>query len=88
MVQTFGAKLDFPVTQLVSSGVFLNFDNTKRQEVFREDKSFNVGANVDITLTHKLSGSLIVQYRTKESTDSLKNYDEFEKLYCLIMNLC
>jgi hypothetical protein len=77
LVQTFGAKLNFPVRQLVSSGVFVNFSNTKREEVFREDKRFNVGTNVDVTLTHNLSGSFIVQYRTKESTDSLQNYDEF-----------
>lgn len=77
LVQTFGAQLDFPVTQLVSSGIFVNFSSVKRQEIFLEDRRFNVGANINVTFTNKLSSSFNVQYRTKESTNSLLNYDEF-----------
>lgn len=77
LVQTFGAQLDFPVTQLVSSGVFLNFNNTKGIEFFREDKRFNIGTNVQVLFTANLSSTFDVRYQTKESTDSSNNYDEF-----------
>lgn len=76
LIQTFGAQLNFPVSQLISSGVFLNFNNTKGQEVFREDKRFEIGANVKVSFTSNLSSTFDVRYRTKESTDSTKNYDE------------
>ena len=77
LVQTFGAQLDFPVTQLVSSGVFLSFNNSKGEEVFREDKRFNIGTNVQVSFTANLSSSFDVRYQTKESTNSATNYDEF-----------
>ena len=75
-VQTFGAALSFPVTQLVSSGVTLGFDDVRGVEVVREDKRFNVAANVNVNFTTKLSGVFNVRYRTKESTNSVLNYDE------------
>lgn len=79
-VQSFGAVLGFPVTQLVSSGVSLNFSSVKRLENPLEDRRFNIGANVNVIFTSKLSSSFKVQYRTRESsgspTASLRNYDE------------
>ena len=77
LVHTLGAQLGFPVTQLVSSGVFVNFSNSNQEEISREDKRFNVGANVNVAFTPKLRSVFDIQYRTRESTNSLENYDEF-----------
>ena len=77
LIQAVGVVIDFPVTQLVSSGIFVSFDDTNREEIFRVDKRFNVGVKINVIYTNNLNGSFNVNYRTKESTDSLANYDEF-----------
>jgi hypothetical protein len=77
VVRTFGSQLDFPVTQLVSSGVYINFDNTELLDTFRNDKRLRVGANIKASFSSNLNSTFDVQFRTKESTDSQQNYDEF-----------
>jgi hypothetical protein len=77
LIQTVGAKLGFPITQLTSSGVFVNFYKNEREESGRLDKRFDVGVDLTILFSANLVASFDVRYRTKESTDSLANYDEF-----------
>jgi hypothetical protein len=84
LIHTFGAQLSFPVTQLVSSGVFVNFSDVNQTEIARDDKRFEVGVNVKATFTTRLHGVANVGYRTKESTTSTQNYDELRVFASLI----
>jgi hypothetical protein len=79
-INLFSADLGFPVTQLISGSVFLNFENIdlpNDASGLRNDQRFNFGATTNVAFTAKLSGNARVLYRTKESTNSRLNYDEF-----------
>jgi len=92
IVQTFGARLNYPVTQLLSGGVYVNFNRTRQLDTSREDKTFTFGSNIKYRLTAKLHSTFDIRYRTKESAESLidfeeirlRNYDEFSVFASLV----
>jgi hypothetical protein len=79
VIKTFGTTLDFPVTQLVTSGATVKLDDIRRLEALPEriDKRFLVSANLAINLSNKLSSFMTLQYRSNESTANANSYDEF-----------
>ena len=50
-IKTFGASLNYPVTQLLSGGVFVNFNSSTQLDTSREDKNFTFGTNINYLLT-------------------------------------
>lgn len=77
IIRSYGGKLQFPINQSTSSGVFVGYLDTELEESQRKDKELNVGTNVRVSFTRRLNSTVEVKYRTKESTDSSLNYDEF-----------
>ena len=84
MEQDFGLVFGYPVTQLLSSGVYTNYNRTKRLNTDRLDKRFTVGANLKYNFSRKLHGLLDIKYRKKESTFSPENYDAYSAFVSLV----
>ena len=91
-IRTFGARLSYPVTQLLSGGVSVGYNHTTQLDTLREDKTFTFGTNIKYLLTAKLHTTVDIRYRTKESAEPsvdfdvlrLRNYDEFSIFASLI----
>jgi hypothetical protein len=76
-VRTYGIDLDYPVTQLLSSGAYINYNRTKRLDINRLDQYYIVGCNLKYNFARNLFSSFDIKYRTKESTLASEVYDEF-----------
>jgi len=84
IVRFLGVNLNYPVTQLMSSGVYANYYRTKQLDTNRLDNNYTVGGNLNYRFSRKLRGSFDVKYRTKESTTSLQNFNEFSVFASLV----
>ncbi|HHJ34564.1 MAG TPA: hypothetical protein ENJ87_02250 [Gammaproteobacteria bacterium] len=76
VIRNFGAQLNYPVTPLLSGGVYVNYNRTEQLDTARLDKFYSIGGNLNYHFSRKLRGLIDLKYRTKESTDALQNYDE------------
>lgn len=76
VVRAFGIQASYPLTRLLSSSVYANYNRTKQLDTERLDKRFTVGGNLKYNFSRKLHGLFDLKYRTKESTSVLENYDE------------
>jgi len=77
VVNYFSADMNYPITQLMSSGVYANYYRTDQLDTNRLDNNYIVGGNVSYRFSRKLRGLFDLKYRTKESTTLSQNYDEF-----------
>ncbi len=88
LVRLFGAQLDYPVTQLLSSGVYVRFNRTiQLNNQSYQSKEFTVGGNIKYRLTAKLHSTFDIKYRTKDSEDldpNNQDYDEFSVFATLV----
>lgn len=73
-----GISVDYPVTQLLSSGVYGQYKSLETPEAnpFREDKIYTVGGHLKYRFSQKLFGSLDLKYRKKDSTEITESFDE------------
>ena len=76
VVRALGIQASYPLTRLLSSSVYANYNRTKQLDTERLDKRFTVGGNLKYNFSRKLHGLFDLKYRTKESTSVLENYDE------------
>jgi hypothetical protein len=76
IIRTYGIEFNYPVTQLLSSGAYINYNRTKRVQIDRLDQYYIVGGNLKYNFSRKLYGLFDIKYRTKESTLPSENYDE------------
>ena len=83
-IRTYGISVDYPVTQLLLSGAYINYNRTKRLDVDRLDQYYIVGGNLKYNFARNLYSSLDIKYRTKESTFAPENYDEFSFFVSLV----
>jgi len=74
----------YPVTQLLSNGVYINYYRDRRLDTERLDKRFIVGTNLRYDFSRKLQGLFDLKYRKKESTYAPENYDEFSVFVSLV----
>jgi len=84
VVREFGVNLNYPVTQLLSSGAYTTYTRTKQLNTVRTDKRYKIGGNLRYQFSRKWGSLLDVQYRTKDSTDATQNYDEFSVFASLV----
>jgi hypothetical protein len=83
-IRTYGIRVDYPVTQLLSSGAYINHNRTKRLDIERLDQYYIVGGNLKYNFARNLYSSFDIKYRTKESTFAPENYDEFSVFVSLV----
>jgi hypothetical protein len=77
VIRNFDLEFSYPVTQLLSSGAYVNFNSEERLDTNRLDDRFTVGGNLRYIFSRKIHGLLDLKYREKESTLYSQNYDEF-----------
>ena len=77
VIRNFDLEFSYPVTQLLSSGAYVNFNSEERLDTNRLDDRFTVGGNLRYNFSRKIHGLLDLKYREKESTLYSQNYDEF-----------
>lgn len=83
-VQAFGVTFSYPLTALLTSGLYGRYNRTKLTDENRTDKRYEIGADVSYQLTPKLSGVLDVQYRNKDSTGDINEYTEMSAFVSLV----
>ena len=83
-IRTYGINLSYPVTRLMSSGAYINYNRTKRLDVDRLDQYYIVGGNLKYNFARNLYGSFDIKYRFKESTLASENFDEFSVFASLV----
>lgn len=76
-IRTLGVNANYPVTQLLSSGAYINFNRTRQIDSGRLDKRYTIGGNLRYNFSRKLHGLFDLKYREKESTAVGQSYDEF-----------
>ena len=76
--------LGHPVTQLLTSNAYVNYNRTKQLDTTRLDENFTVGGNLNYNFSRKLHGLIDLKYRTKDSTFYLQNYEEVSVFASLV----
>ena len=84
IIQDYDMVFSRPVTQLLSSAAYVNYNRIKRLETDRLDKRFTVGGNLRYNFSRKIHGLFDLKYRKKESTFAPENYDEFSVFFSLV----
>lgn len=84
LVRSFGVDMSYPVTQLLSSGIFIRYDYTDQLDTDRLDEGYTVGSHLGYKFSRKLRGLFDLKYRKKESTYVRENYDEFRVFASLV----
>lgn len=79
-----GVQFSYPVSQLLSSGTYANYNRIKQLDTNRLDKQFTVGASLNYVFTRKIRGLLDLKYRRKESTLITENYEEYSIFVSLV----
>lgn len=76
VVRGLGATVNYPLSRLLSSGVYANYNRAHQIESDRRDKRIAFGANLKYRFARKLKGFLDIKYRKKESTSVTQNFEE------------
>ncbi len=77
VVQSYGVDLNYPITQLLSGGVYIEYNHTEQLDLDRIDEAAAIGGNLQYKFSRKLRGLFDLTYRKKESTYAPENYSEF-----------
>lgn len=84
-IRSSGIKLDYSLTQLLSTGAFAHYSRTNQLDASsREDTRIAIGGDIKYRMSSKLHSKLEVKYRTKDSTDVTKEYDEVSVFASLV----
>ena len=78
------ATLDYPLTRRLTSGSYINYNNTKRVSTARVDKGYIWGGNLRYNFSRKLLGRFDLTYRENDSTIDSEKYDEFTAYVSLV----
>ena len=83
-VQELGADLDYRVNAYLSSGLFGSYIRYKETDQNRTDKRYVLGGRVSYNFSRKLAANASIQYRKRDSTVALDNYNEFSALVGIV----
>jgi len=84
VVRTYGIDVSYPMTQLLASGAYINYNRTKRVETGRLDQYYIAGGNLKYNFARNLYSSFDIKYRIKQSTVPSAMYDEFSVFASLV----
>ncbi|MBK8163206.1 MAG: outer membrane beta-barrel protein [Gammaproteobacteria bacterium] len=80
----FGVDLDYPISAMLSVGVYGNYNYEKEIEINQTDKRYTIGGKLGYHLSRKLQSVLDIRYRQKDSTQSVNEYTEMSVLINLV----
>jgi len=83
-VKEIGARFDYQVTAVVSTGIYGKYNNTKETDINRNDKRYETGVTAGYRLSRKLSTRLDLQYRKKDSSSNNDGYTEYSAFLGLV----
>lgn len=83
-VQGANLQIGYPVTPLLTSDGYVNYNRSKRIDTNRIDETYTVGGNLKYDFSRLLHGVLDIKYRTKESTYFVENYNELSVFASLV----
>lgn len=83
-VKEIGARFDYQVTAVVSTGIYGRYNNTKETDINRNDKRYEAGVTAGYRLSRKLSTRLDLQYRKKDSSSNNDGYTEYSAFLGLV----
>jgi len=86
-VKEIGARLDYQVTAVVSTGIYGRYNYTKETDINRDDKRYDTGVTASYSLSRKLSTRLNLQYRKKDSSSNNDGYTEYSAFLGLVYGL-
>ena len=86
-VKEIGARLDYQVTAVVSTGIYGRYNNTKETDINRDYKRYETGVTASYSLSRKLSTRLNLQYRKKDSSSNNDGYTEYSAFLGLVYGL-
>jgi hypothetical protein len=86
-VKEIGAKLDYQVTPVVSTGIYGKYNNTKQTDMNQDYKRYETGLTASYSLSRKLSTRLNLQYRKKDSSSNNDGYTEYSAFLGLVYGL-
>ncbi len=75
---------NYPLTALLSSGLYARYSNTDFTDRNRNDKRFTVGGNLRYQISRSIHSLLDLKYRKKESTLASENFDELSAYATLV----
>jgi hypothetical protein len=78
------AELNYPITQLLSGGTYVDYRYTKQFFSGRIDEDYLIGGNLNYRFTRKLNSVFDVKYRRRESNNDTFNYKEFSVFASLV----
>jgi len=84
IIRDFALRFSYPVTQLLSSGAYINYNRTEQLDTNRLDDRVTVGGNLRYNFSRKIHGLFDIKYRTKDSNAPSQNYDEFGVFVSLV----
>ena len=86
-VKEIGARFNYQVTAVVSTGIYGLYNNTKETDRNREDKQYATGVTAGYRLSRKLSTRLDLQYQKKDSSSSKNEYTQYGAFLGLVYGL-
>ena len=84
VVKTLGLQFNYPVTQLLSTGINASYNHTKQLDTNRIDEQYSIGGTIRYRFSRKLHSTFDIRYRTKDSTNSAQDYDESSMFVSLV----
>ena len=84
IIRDFNLLFSYPVTQLLSSGTYINYNRIKQLDTNRLDKQITAGVNLRYRFSRKIYSLFDLKYRTRESTTDSQNFDEFTVFVSLV----
>ena len=84
IIRDFELRFDYPVTQLLASGAYVNYNRTELLDTNRVDIWSTVGGNLRYNFSRKIHGVFDLMYRKKDSTEPSQNFDEFSVFFSLV----
>ena len=83
-IRSLNASFNYPVTALVTSGLYARYSHTEYIDTLRTDNNFSTGANVRYQLSRSIGSSFDLRYRNRDSTDPIENFTEWSAFVTLV----
>jgi len=82
--QAAGLRFGYPLTATVSTGLYVDANETKLTGVARKDSRYNIGANINHRWSRKLRSVIDIKYQNNNSNLNIQDYSELSLFVGLI----
>ena len=84
IIRAFGLNVNRPVNGRLSSGLYVNYNQSEQLDSGRLDKRYTVGGNLKYNFSRKLHGLLDLKYRKKNSNFPGQRFNESSVFVTLV----